>query len=348
MCEISVGIAAYNVANYLEECLNSVIQQDFDDYEIIIVNDKSTDGSKDLAERIIEAHKDKIIRIINHPINMGIGCVRNTFIKNAEGKYLFFIDGDDFISPNTLSLLYNKMKEVDTEIVTANHCVFFDGEDIINGENTNFIPGTIKESFALAKWCRENKTWYYPVALWNKLWKKEFILQHDLLCLPQHTRQEDIFFTFKASFYISSIATVKDTTLYWRMRKGSAINTVVNELLYNQYLNIFDVSMAFLKDYKKSHQNTSIPGELLSLVTGRFLGGFLMMNTMKSVKIDKKKKKEFLRHISTISNYISYNELQTKTQKIVYLLLKPSCRYTLINNYIKTSPSIKKIMAKLR
>ena len=96
MPRVSVIIAVYNVENFLEECLNSVINQTFDDIEIICVNDGSTDSSAEILDRF--AQKDSRIKIITQP-NGGLSKARNAGLKIASGKFVYFLDSDDYIEP---------------------------------------------------------------------------------------------------------------------------------------------------------------------------------------------------------------------------------------------------------
>lgn len=104
MVEISVVVPVYNVETYLEECLNSIINQTFSDIEIICINDGSTDSSLDILNDY--SKKDDRIKIINQE-NKGLGATRNKGIDLAKGKYIFFIDSDDYIELNTFFELHN-------------------------------------------------------------------------------------------------------------------------------------------------------------------------------------------------------------------------------------------------
>lgn len=90
--EITIGIPVYHVEKYIEKSLKSALNQDFKlPYEIIVVDDRGTDGSMELVKQIVESHeRGEIVRIIRHEENKGLGEARNTIIRNAKGKYLFF------------------------------------------------------------------------------------------------------------------------------------------------------------------------------------------------------------------------------------------------------------------
>ena len=111
---VSVIIPVYNVEEYLKEALESVVNQSLKDIEIIIINDGSTDKSL----RIIKGYatKDKRIKIINQK-NQGQSIARNSGIENAKGKYIYFMDSDDYIALETLEVCYKKCEEYELEMI---------------------------------------------------------------------------------------------------------------------------------------------------------------------------------------------------------------------------------------
>lgn len=116
--QITIGMPVYHVEKYVRKSLLSALDQDFTlPYEILIVDDCGTDRSMDIVHEVISQHPsgDKV-RIIRHDKNLGLGEARNTIIRNAKGKYLFFLDSDDWIFSNSLSVLYAKAEETQAEV----------------------------------------------------------------------------------------------------------------------------------------------------------------------------------------------------------------------------------------
>lgn len=116
--EISVIIPVYNKADYVEECLNNALQQDFGSFEIIAVDDGSTDDSGKICDRVAE--EDSRLRVI-HVENGGVTAARRIGVENAEGKYIMFLDSDDKLLPGALSKLYEAMKQTDADEVFGNY-----------------------------------------------------------------------------------------------------------------------------------------------------------------------------------------------------------------------------------
>lgn len=112
---ISIIINVYNGEKYIKKCLDSVVNQTYKDIEIVIVNDKSTDKTLD----IIKSYKDKRIKTINNKKNKGLSLSRNIGIDNSNGKYLYFVDVDDFIELDTIEYLYKLIKKYKTKMSTC-------------------------------------------------------------------------------------------------------------------------------------------------------------------------------------------------------------------------------------
>lgn len=126
MPEVSVIIPVYNNERYIEECVRSVQNQTFADLEMIVINDGSTDGSGEILERILR--EDKRIRLF-HQENKGAGAARNKGLDMAEGRYLIFVDGDDWIAPDYIEKLYTAAEERGSEMVICGFtCVTETGE----------------------------------------------------------------------------------------------------------------------------------------------------------------------------------------------------------------------------
>lgn len=110
----SIVLPIYNVEKYLDRCINSILRQDFDDYEIILVDDGSKDSCPALCDEW--ALKDERIKAV-HKKNGGLGYARNTGLEHAKGKYIFFIDSDDYIMPGLLSAVSQEISKNQSDIV---------------------------------------------------------------------------------------------------------------------------------------------------------------------------------------------------------------------------------------
>lgn len=328
MVKVTIAIAVYNVEKYVEKCIDSVLNQDFtDDYEVLVVDDRGPDKSISLVEQMAKSHPNgNKIRIFQHEKNLGTGGVRNTCIDEAKGEYLFFMDGDDYLAPNSIRLLYEAMVENNADIVMGNHQIVFPDGSI--ERTSNFKPGKCESDYAIAQWMSNNKTNYYPVATWNKLFKVSFLRENGIRCVPWH-RQEDIFFALQTAFVVKSIVTIPEVTYYWVQIQGSCTHQDTTEWHLNQYLDIFDNSMALINKKEKEKQ-VKFPKELYWIISSRYLYGFVSRNVWHSSILSNKQKNDYLKHIREITDHIKCKDEYYWKQKLFYLVIKMPYPYNVI------------------
>ena len=122
-CTITIAFPVYNVAAYVERSLCSALEQTFPlPYEVLVIDDKGSDGSMAIVNRLQQEHpQGSRIRIIEHPQNKGLGEASNTAIDNARGKYLLFLDSDDRLAPDALQVLYTKAEEAQAQVVIGSY-----------------------------------------------------------------------------------------------------------------------------------------------------------------------------------------------------------------------------------
>ena len=169
MPKISVIVPVYNVENYINKCLDSLVNQSLDDIEIILVNDGSTDNSQNIINeyKIKNKYSNKIISLIKE--NGGMSDARNFGLKHATGEYISFIDSDDYVSTNMLEKMYLKAKEEDYDVVYCNVNVVYPNKNLsvkaeLNKDNTSL---TLEDKKKLILNC-------YPV-VWNKIYKRSLL-----------------------------------------------------------------------------------------------------------------------------------------------------------------------------
>ena len=160
---ITVIINVYNGEKFINKCIDSVINQTYKNLEIIIVNDGSTD--KTLS--IIKKYKDKRIKIITTK-NQGLSLSRNTGIDNAKGEYLYFVDADDFIEPDTIEYLYNLSKKYNSSLTTCKSLTIFDYDYEIKNDIEKVVVLDSKNYLKMILMNEEN-----AATFWNKLIKKD-------------------------------------------------------------------------------------------------------------------------------------------------------------------------------
>ena len=113
----SIILPIYNVEKYLDRCVESVVNQDFDDYEMILVDDGSTDNCPKICDNYAE--KYPFVKVV-HKRNGGLSSARNAGLEVASGKYVFWIDSDDWIQPNTFKTIYNALLKNSVDVLKIN------------------------------------------------------------------------------------------------------------------------------------------------------------------------------------------------------------------------------------
>ena len=213
--KISVVIPVYNVEDYIEECLQSVLRQTHADLEVILVDDCGMDASMAKAEALLRAYDGSAaVRILRHSVNRGLSASRNTGMKAAAGDAVFFLDSDDYLAPQCLELLSESMNRNRADMTLGGvelvgKSVEFPWKDITFGE---VLKGEqIFRSYLQRKW--------YVMA-WNKLVRKDFLLGNRLFFLEGETHEDEAW-SFDLALCARTISAVYETTLYYRIREGS-------------------------------------------------------------------------------------------------------------------------------
>ena len=161
---ISVIIPVYNVEKYLKECLDSVINQTHKNIEIILIDDGSTDNSGKICDEY-RKKDDRIIVI--HKSNEGLSSARNDGLIHAKGKYIQFIDSDDYVNRDMLEITYSIIKKYNADVVTFSHYILNDGKAICDCSKEEKVLNKME---AMKELLLDNKIRNYS---WEKLWKKE-------------------------------------------------------------------------------------------------------------------------------------------------------------------------------
>lgn len=218
---ISIIVPVYNVEKYLEKCLESILRQSYQEYEVIIVDDGSTDGSSVIVEKYSEKYADKICCIYQK--NQGLSAARNTGLRKAKGKYILFVDSDDAIAPDMLEKLYHAAVKYDSDLVMcAFRSVDETGKEIKavrEQRMQNEIPYQLKEKKEILL-CQN--------AAWNKLYRKDVIQKYNLE-FTENVWYEDIRFTKKYMLYAQNIVYCDEVLYNYLIRQGSIMNSAGSE-----------------------------------------------------------------------------------------------------------------------
>jgi len=223
--QISVAIPLYNAEKYIAKSLTSVLDQDFQlPYEVVIVNDKSTDNSIEIVRNLCQSHpRGGIVNIIEQEKNTGVGWARNTILDNVKGKYLFFIDSDDWITKDCLSSLYEVAEKNNADITVGSISRVEEGTNRVI-ENIPY-PNVVIEHENAGIYMQSLKLRTH-VEMWNKLFRMDLLKKHNIRFI--HVVMEDVIWGFRAKAYAQRIAFIDKTTLIYNVREGSIMTTIQN------------------------------------------------------------------------------------------------------------------------
>jgi len=238
---VTIAISVYNVEKRISDTLKSCLEQDFEEYEIIVIDDKGSDKSIELVNEIMQENsRGNLIRIIDHKVNKGTGATRNTAIKNAKGKYIFFLDGDDEITPNCISLLYKKMEQSNSDVIVSSYVQ----ENLTNKQQQiqQYPELVIESNYQLIQYIYYDKNHFTP-ALWNKLYSIDFLRRNDIRCVDHHLTEDQIF-SFQIILLANKVTFCSDITYIYKEYQNSTMNLIANLnfsiRLCNEYIEIIN------------------------------------------------------------------------------------------------------------
>ena len=289
--KVSVIVPVYNVEVYLEQCLDSLMNQTLDDIEIICVNDGSTDKSGEILADYKERYKN--IKIVNKK-NGGLSDARNYGLKHANGKYIGFIDSDDWAELDMFEKLYNQAEKCNADICISNYNEVYE-------DNIKKVDD-IEEEYPIL----------HESSVCNKLFKREFIEKNNVL-FPIGLWYEDNAFTYKLLLSNPVVTNISDYLYnYRKVREGSIMNSQMSSKIYDMY-KIGDELIKYLKDKDLSDYD-KIQFEFI------FIRNIFFRQVLKIVKLEKvnifrlrKKLKEHYKYIDEkfpnwMSNTILIND----------------------------------------
>lgn len=217
---ISVIIPVYNVEKYLHECIDSVINQTYKNLEIILVDDGSTDSSGEICDEYIE--KDDRITVI-HKKNEGPSKTRNTGLENANGKYIYFLDSDDYIAEDAIESLTSAAESNGADLVFFDAYSFADdGSEVKQGYA---IKGTYEPKSGYETLTELNKNKDYHCAIYLLLIKHRLLDENKISFLESAYCSEDMLFTYQVYCSAKKAVQCKKTLYHRRYRPNSIVTS---------------------------------------------------------------------------------------------------------------------------
>ena len=306
--KISIIVTVYNAEKYIAACLDSILEQTYQNIEIVIVNDGSKDGSQEILERYKKSHSDKI-KLINQK-NQGVYNALRNGLDNVTGDYLIIIDNDDyFFHNNSIELLYNSIKKSNTDLAVGN-VMFFKDETNDLKNLTNYPNEVCNVDKEFDKLC-------YRSVLWSsKLFKKSIIDKYKIN-FPADRVAVDVGFYLEYLLVSKKVSYINNPVLAYRILEGSSSRTYSDKI--KDVVNSYEYLVDFINKYNISSQK-------LDIVSIYFLRIYADQVNKLKYFTDKKLKREILNFFDCKKNEllknISSSSTLLKKEKLFYLKQK--------------------------
>ena len=229
MPKVTLIIPVYNSENYIAKCLESILAQTYNDYEIMIVNDGSKDGSQNIINTYKNKYPEKIIAIEQE--NKGVSVTRNESIQRANGEYIMFIDNDDYLDKDYIETFVKEIEKEDYDVV-------------LGGYRRITEKGKILKELKL-----QDKEWSKMMipAPWAKIYKKRYLIENNITFLKNNIG-EDIYFNLKAMLLTAKIKIIDYIGYNWFYNTQSVSNTIQKNITNLQVFELLDACYKELKE----------------------------------------------------------------------------------------------------
>lgn len=247
---VSIIIPVYNVENFLNDCLESVLNQTYNNVEVIAVDDGSTDNSPNILNKY--ARKYPNLKVYLQHINQGQGVARNIGLEKSEGDYILFVDSDDYIELDTVKYLVEVMEETNVDFVRFNATSFSSGGEIIKEESYRFSQYlTEKKVYSKENYKKIYLSFMPSPVLY--IFNKDLLSKNDIT-FPAEIIHEDEVFSTLLFLYATSCVYVNKDFYKRRYRAGSTMTKKTEEQIersFKSYLQIIEIYKELLSNNKK-------------------------------------------------------------------------------------------------
>lgn len=228
MPKITVIVPVYNVEQYLRRCIDSILKQSFQDFELICINDCSPDSSQSILEEYERMYPDRV-RVLVNEVNLGLGDTRNRGVSNARGEYIMFIDSDDYIADDYLQTYYSSMEQADVDVVVGGYT-----RDVEGKRTEHKVSDSV--------WSLVT----YPIAC-AKMYKKSFLLEHKLK-FPDIRCGEDIYFSMSLFYYHPSYTVIDYAGYFYYFNAASITGSMNYEKNHEEF--VAEIFRRFLENHQ--------------------------------------------------------------------------------------------------
>ena len=243
MLNVSIITPVYNVERCIEKTINSIINQSCKDFELLLIDDGSKDKSIEIAENLL-INSDVNYRIISQK-NSGVSAARNNGISEAKGKYICFLDSDDYIHKDYIKLMYEKASTYDCDLVFCDYTQVDSKDKVLVESTTRFLEDFITGKEAALKQLSCDIT----IGMGSALYKTSIIKKNSIFFDSSRKYAEDVVFTVKALLHMDKIISVNKSLMFY-VRWNSSVTNLVSLKHLDCYYSYVD-----LLEYVKDNRN---------------------------------------------------------------------------------------------
>ena len=248
--KVSILIPVYKAEKFFAQCLHSIFAQTYNNIEFVFVNDATPDRSMEILLQIMKEYpqREKQVVIIENERNRGVAYTRNVLLNHATGDYVYYVDSDDYIEPDTIEVLVTTATKENADIV---RCNYFEYK---NGTSIPVIRSTEPDEDGLIGQCMRGKN--KMNAMWLLLIRRQLFATHHLAFVNDINGPEDIMMTIKLFCSTNNVAETEKPLYHYRLDNSTSITH--NEISFrNHFLKAVEQIIAFLKEkgvYEKYYE----------------------------------------------------------------------------------------------
>lgn len=250
---LSIIIPVYNLENYIEDCLDSLVKQITENVEIIIVNDGSIDKSEIICKKYCSEYP--YIKYV-YQENAGVSSARNNGLDSSVGQYIQFVDGDDCLLPNSIPNILNKIELNNPDIIVGDYVKFYNKIDSIKEPNVDIkIISNIENSNYPNNIITLTNYNLFNSSLWCNVFKSDIIKKNNIKFIKTIKYTEDLDFCLQAFFYCKKVNVLRDKMYAYRQSRNGSATSIVSEK------RIID-NLDFVKKWYDFYKNVTIDEQI--------------------------------------------------------------------------------------
>lgn len=287
MPKLSIIIPVYNVEKYLPKCLESILNQDFKDLEVICVNDGSTDNSLEVLQEI-KKNDDRVVIIDKK--NEGSGIARNLGLSASQGEYIYFIDSDDWLEDDVLGKIISKADELKTDILIFGGLSYYNGKGQNGAYSKNKLPKKYLNRVFSAKDVKKD-IFKFPSTAWTKLYRRDFLIKNDIKFQNIRAGQDQLPF-FHSMIVAEKIAILPENVYCYQKNREGSVTSVKKKKSFSPIYVFYGI--------EEMLENTGMMGEYKEI----FVNKYFSKATSWLGKFEEDKKSDYFSEYSKLLEHI--------------------------------------------